>query len=106
MSHQTATFRVLEAHRDLFIFPIPMVFPNNYTALSWAKFQTVIKRTLSFQNKTNFYTKVGEKHKSIVPSQMEVGVTKATALILLFTTFFTSLAYQVRYLLTHKLKSW
>lgn len=76
------------------------------TTLSWAEFQIVIKRTLSFQNKTNFYTKVGEKHKSIVPSQMEVGVTKATALILLFTTFFTSLAYQVCYLLTHKLKSW
>lgn len=57
------------------------------TALSWAEFQIVIKRTLSFQNKTNFYTKVGEKHKSIVPSQMGVGVTKATALILLFTTF-------------------
>lgn len=34
-----------------------------------------------------FQAKVVEEHKSIVPSQMEVGVTTATALILLFPTF-------------------
>lgn len=40
--------------------------------VTYTGFQPLIKGTLSFPNKTNFYTKVGGDQNRIVPAQMEV----------------------------------